>query len=523
MPIAIKPRLLLAAALGLGCTLVHAATPRAETAAFDKIVDATVARYHLPGIAVGVIENGQVVYTRTAGETVAGSGRKITPRTLFKIASNSKAMTTALLGRLVDQGKLRWDDPVTKYLPQFRMNDPWVTANMRVADLLTHSSGLPEGGGDLMLWPEPNAFTRADIIHGLAFIKPGYGFRSQYQYDNLLYVVAGEVAAAAGGAPYETLMRREVFAPLHLDRCQVGAWNRDTVGDVATPHRRDGGRNVAIPEDAAIPAITSAAAGGIRCDLTDMLAWARNWLVPTTAQLKWLSPVQRGVLQAPHMLIPVSAQRRAWDDTHVMAYGYGWRMADVDGQWLVWHTGTLNGMYSMLALLPDRKSGFVFMINGEADDARTVLGEMLTKHFTAPDEPRDVAWYADALEQQAAQRPAGSTAPDTSAQRPATTAELAAWTGEYRDPWFGDVSLCPRDGKLRFAAAKSPTLTGTVMRLGDRYLVHWDDGELDAWLDFHAATASQPITLRMAKLDPQGDFSSDYEDLAFQRRGGCHR
>ena len=118
MPIIIKPRLLLAAALGLGCTLGHAASSKAETAAFDKIVDATVARYHLPGIAVGVIENGQVVYVRAVGETVAGSGQPITPRTLFKIASNSKAMTTALLGRLVDQGKLRWDDPVTKYLPQ---------------------------------------------------------------------------------------------------------------------------------------------------------------------------------------------------------------------------------------------------------------------------------------------------------------------------------------------------------------------------------------------------------------------
>jgi CubicO group peptidase (beta-lactamase class C family) len=517
---------LLAIPLFLLATLAHAATPTskpsAETRAFDKIVDATVARYHLPGIAVGVIENGQIVYVRTAGETVAGSGQPITPRTLFKIASNSKAMTTALLGRLVDQGKLRWDDPVTKYLPQFRMHDPWVTANMRVADLLTHSSGLPEGGGDLMLWPEPNAFTRADIIHGLAFIKPGYSFRSQYQYDNLLYVVAGEVAAAAGGAPYETLMRREVFEPLHLDRCQVGAWNRDTVGDVATPHRRDGGRNVPIPEDAAIPAITSAAAGGIRCDLTDMLSWARNWLVPTTAQLKWLSPVQRGVLQAPHMLIPVSEQRRAWDNTHVMAYGYGWRMADVDGQWSVWHTGTLNGMYSMLALLPDRKSGFVFMINGEADDARTVLGEALMKHFTAPGDSRDVRWYADALEQKAKQRSPSSSAPDTSAQRPASAAELARWSGQYRDPWFGDITLCPRDGKMHFAAAKSPTLAGTVMRLGDRYLVHWDGGELDAWLDFHAATASQPITLRMAKLDPQGDFSSDYEDLDFQRSGDCH-
>ena len=521
MPPIIKPHLLLVAAFALGCTLVHAATPGAKTASYDKIVDATVARYHLPGIAVGVIENGQVVYTRTVGETVAGSGRKITPDTLFKIASNSKAMTTALLGRLVDQGKLRWDDPVTKYLPRFRMHDPWVTANMRVADLLTHSSGLPEGGGDLMLWPEPNSFTRADIIHGLRFIKPGYSFRSQYQYDNLLYVVAGEVAAAAGGAPYETLMRREVFAPLHLDRCQVGAWNRDAVGDVATPHRRDDGRNVPIPEEAAIPAITSAAAGGIRCDLTDMLSWARNWLVPAPAQLEWLSPAQRQILQAPHMLIPVSAQRRAWDNSHIMAYGYGWRMTDVDGQWNVWHTGTLNGMYSMLSLLPDHKNGFVFMINGEADDARTVLGEALTKHFTQPGDPHDVNWYADALERTAKQHAEKSPLPDTSTQQPAAAKDMAAWTGTWHDPWFGDVSLCPRDGKVRFAAVKSPALTGTVMRLGTRYLVHWDDGELDAWLNFQPAGGRQPATLRMAKLDPHGDFSSDYEDLDFQRVRTC--
>ncbi|MFC5581695.1 serine hydrolase [Rhodanobacter terrae] len=518
---------LLIAALVLTAGTAHAsksAVANPETKAFDKIVDDTVARYHLPGIAVGVIENGRVVYVRTAGETVAGSGQKITPQTLFKIASNSKAMTTALLGRLVDQGKLHWDDPVTKYLPQFRMHDPWVTANMRVADLLTHSSGLPQGGGDLMLWPEPNAFTRTDIIRGLAYIKPGYSFRSKYQYDNLLYVVAGEVAAAAGGASYETLMHREVFEPLGLSRCQVGEWNRDAVGDVAQPHRRDRNGNVAIREDAEmIPAITSAPAGGIRCDLTDMLGWARNWLVPTPAQLAWLSPAQRQILQAPHMLIPVPALRRTWDRSHIMAYGYGWRMTDVDGEWNVWHTGTLTGMYSMLSLLPDRRSGFVFMINGDAGDARTVLGEVLTKHFTAPGEQHDVNWYADALERMAAQHAATTSMPDTSAQRPADAAELATWTGTYRDPWFGDISLCPNNGSVRFTAAKSPKLAGTVMRLGARYLVHWDDsGELDAWLDFHAAQNGLPVTLRMAKLDPNGDFSSDYEDLDFQHVGDCH-
>ena len=181
-----------------------------------------MAEYHLPGMALGVVEDGKVTYTRTAGELVAGGGQAIDADTLFKIASNTKAMTTGLLARLVDAGKLRWDDPVVKYLPHFSMNDPWITREMRVRDLLIHNSGLREGAGDLMLWPEPNMFTRADIIAGLQHLKPVHSFRSHYDYDNLLYIVAGEVAAAAGGATYEELMRREVFEAVGLKRCQVG-------------------------------------------------------------------------------------------------------------------------------------------------------------------------------------------------------------------------------------------------------------------------------------------------------------
>jgi len=182
----------------------------------DAAFDATFERYKLPGLAVGVVRDGQVVYQRTAGERVAGSGERIDAATLFKIASNSKAMTAGVLARLVDAGRLKWDDPVTKHLPQFRMHDPWVTQQMQVRDLLIHNSGLGLGAGDLMLWPEPNRFTRADIIAGLQHLKPTHSFRAAYAYDNLLYVVAGEVAAAAGGAPYEELVKRELFQPLGL-------------------------------------------------------------------------------------------------------------------------------------------------------------------------------------------------------------------------------------------------------------------------------------------------------------------
>src|SRR5512138_3438961 len=170
-----RPILLALFAVGIGaCTTpsadreslpTQASMERSIDAAFDDIH----ARYRLTGLALGVVRAGKVIYTRTAGS-----------QTQFKIASNSKAMTTGVLARLVDAGKLPWDDPVTRYLPQFRMYDPWVTQQMQVRDLLLHNSGLREGAGDLMFWPEPNLFTRADVIAGLAYHKPEHSFRSHY-------------------------------------------------------------------------------------------------------------------------------------------------------------------------------------------------------------------------------------------------------------------------------------------------------------------------------------------------------
>ncbi len=493
----------------------HAAT----RSVFDTAIDDAIAHYHLPGVAVGVIEDGKVVHVRTAGELEAGTGQPITSRSLFKIASNSKAMTASVLARLVQAGKLRWEDPVVKYLPDFAMQDPWVTQHMQVRDLLVHNSGLPQGGGDLMLWPEPNAFTRGDIIHGLRYIKPAYEFRTGYAYDNLLYVVAGEVAAAAGGASYEELVRREVFEPLGLSRCHVGSFERDVVGEVAQPHARRDDRNVVIKRDAErIEPITSAAAGGIRCSLDDMLKWAMNWLAPDAKQEAWLSPAQRAEMWKPRTPMPVSARRRDWDNTHVYACGHGFRMADVDGMWTVSHTGTLSGMYSMMMLLPDRRSGFVLMMNGDADEARTVLGEVLLKYFTAPGERASVAGYAARIAAEPAS-PTRRALPDTSARTGARPADFGPRLGRWRDPWFGDVMLCAQGDQVRWTSIKSPRLAGTIVRVGQRWLVDWDPDELEAWMAIEGQGDDARMTL--AKVDPDGDFSSDYEDLAFTRVGGC--
>jgi hypothetical protein len=400
---------------------------------------------------------------------------------------------------------------------------------MQVRYLLIHNSGLREGAGDLMLWPEPNGFTRADIIAGLAHLKPLHSFRSRYDYDNLLYIVAGEVAAAAAGVPYEDLVRRELFEPLRMTRCQAGEFRLDKVGNVAQPHMRQGERNVPIRRDeAVVPVSTSAAAGGIRCSLIDMLKWITMWLHPDlvppgSGASAWLSRTQRDVLWTAHMPLPLSQRQRRWDGSRFHAYGLGWRLSDVDGVLRVAHTGTLAGMYSAVTLLPEKKTGFVILINGDGSEARNALSQVLVKQITAPGAAPPLAFYAEELSRERALR-SQQVEVDTPPRQPAAPGTLAQWLGIYRDAWFGEVSICEREGAVRFSSVKSPRLTGDVMRAGDGLLVDWRDDSIDAepWLTFSPAPEKgAPPALTLSKVDPNADFSYDYEDLSFTRIGVC--
>jgi D-alanyl-D-alanine dipeptidase len=307
-----------------------------------------------------------------------------------------------------------------------------------------------------------------------------------------------------------------------MDRCQAGGFELAAVGNVAQAHMHVDGRNVPIRlDEPVVPTITSAPAGGIRCSLDDMLAWARMWLGAEPAHAAWLSAERRREVWTPHMPLPVSDRQRAWDNTHFHAYGYGWRLSDVDGNFVVGHTGTLGGMYSALVLLPDRRSGFILMTNGPGDEARTVLTQVLLDQFTAPGQAGTVAHYAGLLAAERSRR--GEQAAPVPASGPRAIAEPASLTdrlGIYRDPWFGEIAICTNEGRVRFEADKSPRLTGTLMRVGDRLLVDWDLASVDAepWLDFQDG---DPVTLALSHVDPDADFSYDYADLAFTRMRGC--
>ena len=354
-------RQLVLALCGLACAPVLAAAPgHAARATFDAAFDAAMARYHLPGLAVGVIEDGEVVYVRTAGELVAGSGQPVTPDTLFKIASNSKAMTASVLARLVDAGKLRWDDPVIRHLPQFRMHDAWVTREMQVRDLLIHNSGLRPGRG------RPDAVAGAEPLHPQRHHRRARAHQAGLQLPLRLRLRQPAVRRRRRSRRRRgRRLVRGTGAPRNL-RSRSGCSAAASAHSIAMPSATSPNRTAsatAVPWSPTptldmVPAITSAAAGGIRCSLGDMLTWARNWLLPDTRQPAWLSPAQRSAMwTAAHADADLGAAPRLGQHPLLrlrlrLAPGRCRRRVTVS------HTGTLSGMYSVMTLLPDQRSRF---------------------------------------------------------------------------------------------------------------------------------------------------------------------
>ena len=174
------------------------------------------------------------------------SKEPVNENTLFGIASNSKAFTTAALAMLVDEGKINWDDKVVKYIPEFKMYNDYVTQEFTIRDLLTHRSGLGLGAGDLMIWPDGNNFTTQDIIMNLQYLKPVSAFRAKYDYDNLLYIVAGEVIHKVSGISWGEFIENRIMKPLEMTQSAASFLRLKDTTNVIMPHVPTEGKLKAI-------------------------------------------------------------------------------------------------------------------------------------------------------------------------------------------------------------------------------------------------------------------------------------
>ncbi len=513
-----------AGCLLLLCTSVAWADEREgiSDAAVTELANRAMSEFDVPGMAIGIVKADNILLSKGFGLREIGKTEQVDSATLFKIASNSKAFTTAALAVLVDEGLISWDGLVIDYIPEFRMKDPWVTAGFTVTDLLTHRSGLPGFIGDMLLWPEPNLFTREDIIYALRFFEPVSSFRSKYAYDNLLYIVAGEVIPRVSGKSWGEFVENRIMRPAGMKRCFADKIPKRAMKNVASPHGVIEGQLSVIDRSRILqqPPV-SAAAGGVVCSLDDMLTWARTQLNHGTAPsgIELFSAEQSKELWKPRTLRNVSDRDLELNRTHFKAYGLGWRLADVHGYKEVSHTGTIAGMKSYVVLIPELELGVVLLTNGSSSAARSAVMNTIVRSFMPVEQIDWIKLINDEAEVRRQEQKLNlvEEKPAEVAPQDCCTPDLTQYTGRYRDPWFGDVTIRLEDGQLVFAADKSPKLTGGMTHNdGSRFVVRWTDRSLeaDAYVLFERGENDRIIGISMTKLD-HGDF--DFEDLDLSR------
>ena len=242
-----------------------------DEGAVDAIVRPFMAAFETPGVAVAIVRPGMPAFVKGYGVRTLGKPGAVDAHTRFGIASHSKAFTAAALALLVDAGKLGWEDPVVKHLPEFRMYDPAVTQMMTVRDLLVHRSGLPLGAGDLMFFPQ-SSHVAADVLKALPYLKPVRGFRAGYDYDNILYLVAGVLIERVSGQPWDAFVQARLLTPLGMTDAApaLRLLKTDNIAGrharLGPPVRGIGKLEVVQPDEG--PMVD--AEGGINASVTDM-------------------------------------------------------------------------------------------------------------------------------------------------------------------------------------------------------------------------------------------------------------
>lgn len=489
----------------------------------DSLTELVLKTFNVPGIAVGVVKDGKLIHAKGYGVANLKTGKKIDENTLFGVASNSKAMTAALLGQLVDEGKIKWDDKVTDYVPEFKMYDPYVTEAFTIRDLLTHRSGLGLGAGDLMMFPDGSNFTRKDIIHNLRYLKPVSAFRTKYDYDNNLYIVAGEVAERASGTKWEDLVEQKIMKPLGMTSSAASLYRLKDNSNAIRPHAPVDGKLQVLDIDWSESAN---AAGGIWSNITD---WSK-WVIAQMNHGKYGEGLKQNIFSeevheetwSPQTII--KAGTAAPYNTHFAAYGLGWFLSDVKGYKQVTHTGGLAGIVTQVVMFPELQLGILVFTNQQSGAAFNAISYTIKDSYLGIQGYNWVKLMKERVDNGEAEAKKINdeivASNKAQAAKSTTMFNIEQYAGTYRDNWFGDIVISNKNGKAWFESKRSPKLNGEVFPYkGNTLIVRWTDRSMDAdaYLMFTTDMDGKPSGLTMKAISPLTDFSFDFHDLDLKR------
>jgi CubicO group peptidase (beta-lactamase class C family) len=424
---------------------VAARTPAIDPLAVDAIVQASLEAWQVPGASVAIVRGDEVVYLKGFGVKELGKPDPVTPQTLFAIGSTTKAFTTTAIGILVDEGKMSWDDPVRKHLPSFRLSDPLADSGVTLRDIVSHRTGLSRN--DLLWYASP--WDRDEIIRKVGFVRLSRPFRSTYQYQNIMFLTAGQAVARAAGTTWEDFVKKRIFDPLGMTGANFSTLEVEKAPDRASPHRKDKQDRLEVIPWRNIDNVGPA--GSINAGARDLAQWLRMQLGGGTFEgKKIVSAATLAETHTPQTVVRMEGATRAYNpDTNIMTYGLGWTVRDYRGHLLVSHGGAIDGFRAHVGLIPEAKVGIALLSNlGGTQMPESALNNLVDLVLGLPKKDWDayVASEFKRLDGEAKKR--RKEREDKRHKDTKPSRELAAYCGAYEDPGYGTATISVVNGAL---------------------------------------------------------------------------
>jgi CubicO group peptidase (beta-lactamase class C family) len=457
----------------------RAGEPDGSLAGFDAYAEAALADWRTPGMAIAIVKDDKVVLARGYGIRRVGQHDPVDERTLFPIASVTKVFTATCLAQLVEQGRLTWSDPVVKHLPEFELGDPYLTRDVRIADLVAHRTGLETA--DLLAYR--GDYDRAEILRRLRFLRPVAPFRSRYGYHNLMVVTAGEALERVTGESWQEAIRTRLLAPLGMTSTLSGPRELEGLDNVSTPHVVSEGRLIADPlwgreageegfrrlHDAVAPA------GAIQSNAVDMARFLRFHLNEGVGGGHRLLRAQTiREMEAPHSVVPIAAppEPNFAYPRIFFGCGLGWWLRDYRGRKVVYHGGSSG---AVAALMPEEKLGIVVLANRGCGLVYMVMHDTFDRMLGIPRTWSNRDWLVDAEEKPREEAEAKNARLEAARARDTRPSlPLRAYAGAYECDLYGKLDVREEGGSLRLQFGPN---MGATLR-------HWEHDSFRGELNF---------------------------------------
>jgi len=447
--------------------------PSFITDSLDIYVNRALEQWQIPGAAVLVVKDGKVVFAKGYGVKELGTNDKVDENTLFMIGSNTKAFTGTALAILESEGKLKLEDKVVQYLPDFKMKDPWVTKELNIQDIVSHRMGLETYQGDFMYWTSD--LTADEVIEKFGMLTPKYDFRTKYGYTNAGYTIAGKIIEKISGLTWASFLKQKIFDPLKMENT-ISSFNEySSAKNISKPHTIINSKISKIP----YPNLDNLApAGGIASSIMDISNWIIAQLDSGRFESESVIPIEViKIIRQPLTIDLASAEYYPFNKNNFSLYGMGWWLDDYEGKEIVYHSGGVNGFLSSITLIPEEKLGIAILTNNDQNRFYWALKAEIADAFLGLPYRNYSDYYFKVFNKKKEDGIKDiQILKDSVIKNIKSEIYLSDFVGEYKNEQYGFAEIKQVENSLELYFEHHPKLTAKLEYIGNkRFLCAFSD------------------------------------------------